>query len=196
MSEKVSIREAARRLGVSDTAVHKAIKAGRVDVAGQTAGGRPLLDWEDTKKRYQANSDVSKRSHVGSRGSPVRANDAPQVKLPTSSNMDEGDTPSGEDIGGEGPKSGRGPGYAQARAARELYEAKLSKLKYDKEIGKLIDADEAKVAWYKHITAAKTKIMGIPAACKSRYSDLPLHVVALIEQACREALEDLSSGNR
>lgn len=165
-------------------------------VAGQTDSGRPLLDWEDTKSRYQANSDVSKRSHVGSRGSPVRAKDAPQVKLPTSSNMDEGDTAPADDLGADGPKSGRGPGYAQARAARELYEAKLAKLKYDQQIGKVIDADEAKVAWYKHITAAKTKIMGIPAACKSRYSDLPLHVVALIEQVCREALEDLASGNR
>lgn len=196
MSELTSIREAARRLGVSDTAVHKAIKSGRVEVAGKTDSGRPLLDWEDTKRRWLANSDVSKRSHVGSKGSHLRAKDKPQVKLPTSGRMDEGDSAGADDLEGVGPKSGRGGGYAQARAVRELYEAKLSKLKHDKEVGKLIDADEAKVAWYKHITAAKTKIMGIPSACKSRYSDLPLHVIALIEQVCREALEDLADGNR
>lgn len=193
MAELISIREAARRLGVSDTAVHKAIKAGRVSTEGKTPGGRPLMDWKDTEKRWLANSDTSKRSHVGSQGSKARAKDAPRVSLPTSDRMDEAgdvDLPTGD-----GPKSGRGQQYAQARAARELYEAKLSKLKYDQQTGKLIDAEETKVAWFKHITAAKTKILGIPAACKSRYSDLPLPVVAIIDQVCREALEDLANGN-
>lgn len=193
MSELISIREAARRLGVSDTAVHKAIKAGRVVVASKTESGRPLMAWEDTERRWLANSDVSKRSHVGGRGSAVRAKDAPRVNLPTSDRMDEAD-PAG-DIGGDGPKSGRGPGYAQARAAREVYLAKLAKLDYEQKVGKLIDADEAKLVWFRHITSAKTRIMGIPAACKSRYSDLPLAVVAIIDQVCREALEDLASGN-
>lgn len=199
MSELISIREAARRLGVSDTAVHKAIKAGRVAVAGKTDSGRPLMDWTDTQRRWLANSDVSKRSHVGSKGSPVRANDPPpRVQLPTSSRMDDGPD-AGGDLGagltaGDGPRSGRGPGYAQARAAREVFQAKLAKLEYEQKVGKLIDADEVKVAWFKHITAAKTKILGVPAACKSRCSDLPLEVVATIEQVCREALEDLAGG--
>jgi len=194
MSERISIREAARRLGVSDTAVHKAIKAGRVAVAGKTDSGRPLMDWPDTERRWLANSDVSKRSHVGSRGSPVRAQDAPRVKLTTSDRMDEAPAGSGDDLGGDGPRSGRGAGYAQARAAREVFQAKLAKLEYEERTGKLVSADEVKVAWYKHITAAKTRIMGIPAACKSRYADLPLAAVAIIDQVCREALEDLANG--
>lgn len=194
MSELISIREAARRLGVSDTAVHKAIKAGRVAVAGKTDSGRPLMDWPDTERRWLANSDVSKRSHVGSRGSPVRAQDAPRVNLPTSDRMDEGSQGDGAELGTDGPRSGRGGSYAQARAAREVFQAKLAKLEYEERTGKLIDADQAKVAWFKHITAAKTRILGIPAACKSRYADLPLAAVAIIDQVCREALEDLANG--
>jgi hypothetical protein len=189
MSELISIREAARRLGVSDTAVHKAIKTGRVSTASQTHGGRPLMDWADTERRWLANSDVSKRSHVGAQGSPRRAADAPRVSLPTSGRMDEGG-----DVGDGAPKSGRGGAYANARAAREVYQAKLAKLEYEQKTDKLVDADQVKVAWFKHITAAKTRIMGIPAACKSRYSDLPLAVVATIEQVCHEALEDLANG--
>ena len=196
MSELISIREAARRLGVSDTAVHKAIKAGRVNVAGKTDGGRPLMDWPDTERRWLSNSDPSKRSHVGSRGSSRREDDAPRVNLPTSNRMDEGDA--GADLGSADAArsggTGRGPGYAQARAAREVYQAKLAKLEYEQKIGKLVDADEVKVAWFKHITAAKTRILGIPSACKSRYADLPLAVVAVIEKVCHEALEDLASG--
>jgi hypothetical protein len=195
MSERISIRETARRLGVSDTAVHKAIKAGRVAVAGKTDSGRPLMDWEDTERRWKANSDVSKRSHVGPQGSARRAQDAPRVELPTSSRMDEAPDDGGDSIqSGDGPRSGRGAGYAQARAAREVFQAKLAKLEYEERTGKLVNADEVKVAWYKHITAAKTRIMGIPASCKSRYSDLPLAVVAVIDQVCREALEDLANG--
>lgn len=141
MSERISIREAARRLGVSDTAVHKAIKAGRVAVAGKTDSGRPLMDWADTERRWLANSDVSKRSHVGSRGSPVRAQDAPRVKLPTSDRMDEAPASSGDDLGGDGPRSGRGAGYAQARAAREVFQAKLAKLEYEQKSGRLVDVE-------------------------------------------------------
>lgn len=198
MSELVSIREASRRLGVSDTAIHKAIKAERIDAPRDEdrdpSNGRPRLPWPKVRDQYVANSDTSKRSHVGSQGSPVRANNPPpQVKLPTSDRMDEGE-PLDAPSAGEGPKSGRGPGYAQARAAREVYQARLAKLEYEQKVGKLIDADEVKVAWFKQITAAKTRIMGIPSACKSRCSDLPLDVVATIERVCREALEDLSGG--
>lgn len=194
MAELISIREAARRLGVSDTAVHKSLKTGRTVLAGKTDSGRPLMDWADTERRWLANSDVSKRSHVGPQGSTRRAQDAPRVRLPTSDRMDENPASDGADIGGGGPVSGRGAGYAQARAEREVFQAKLAKLEYEERTGKLVAAEEAKMAWYKHITAAKTRIMGIPAACKSRYADLPLAAVAIIDQVCREALEDLANG--
>lgn len=189
MSELISIREAARRLGVSDTAVHKAIKTNRVAVAGKTDSGRPLMDWADTERRWLANSDVSKRSHVGAKGSTRRDQDAPRVKLTTSNRMDE------QPGGGGDDSAPRGGNYAQARAAREVFQAKLAKLEYEERTGKLVNADEVKVAWYKHITAAKTRIMGIPAACKSRYADLPLAAVAIIDQVCREALEDMANGS-
>lgn len=199
MTELVSIREAARRLGVSDTAVHKAIKTGRIDAPRDEdrdpSNGRPRLPWPKAQRQYVANSDSSKRSHVGSQGSPVRANDPPpRVNLPTSDRMDEAPDIGTEVPAGDSGRTARGPGYAQARAAREVFQAKLAKLEYEQRIGKLIDADEAKVAWFKHITAAKTRIMGIPAACKSRCSDLPLEVVATIEAVCREALENLANG--
>lgn len=66
MSELIGVREAARRLGVSDTAVHKAIKKGRVTVAGHTeTSGRPLLAWPQVAEDWVGNSDPTKRSHVG-----------------------------------------------------------------------------------------------------------------------------------
>lgn len=197
--EKISIREAARRLGLSDTAIRKGVKAGRV--SAPTGDGVALLDWPKVRDEWLANSDTSKRSHVGSRGS-SRRKDAPVVKLPTSDRMDEapdlpdmvGDASEMDGAASTGPKSGRDANYAKARAAREFYAANLAKLEYEQKTGKLVGADEAVAAWQKHITAAKTRIMGIPASCKSRYADLPLAAIAIIEQVCREALEDLANG--
>lgn len=217
MGDKVTIREAARRLGVSDTAVHKAIKAGRITPPIYTATKRAYFpDFSVVQAQFTTNTSAEKRSHVGARGSARRANDEP-TQLQVSARMDEpiNDQPSQpkrptkpapviDDVGGDDeqataprqPQAGGGnaPTYAQSRAVREAYAARLSKLEYEERIGKLINADEVKLAWYKHITAAKTRIMGIPAACKMRYADLPLSAIAIIEQVCREALEDLADG--
>lgn len=197
MSELISIREAARRLGVSDTAVHKAIKAGRVTVAGRTpTSDRPLVSWPQAQTDWLANSDTSKRSHVGSKGSPRRSADPePDVKLATSGRPDEAHTPETTPVGGDNlPRTSAGPSYAQSRAVREAYQARLAKLDFEQKSGKLVDADEVKIAWFKHIKAAQTRIMGVPAACKTRVPDLPLAVVATIEAIVREALEDLANG--
>lgn len=195
MSELIGIREAARRLGVSDTAVHKAIKAGRVTVAGRTESSqRPLVAWPQTQDDWLANSDSSKRSHVGSRGSPKReADPEPEVKLATS-NAPQPEQPAPPPASSDSTPGRGAPSYAQSRAVREAYQARLAKLDFEQKSGKLVDADEVKVAWFKHIKAAQTRIMGLPSACKTRVPDLPLAVVATIEAIVREALEDLANG--
>ena len=198
MSELIGIREAARRLGVSDTAVHKAIKAGRVTVAGRTEKSqRPLVAWPQAQTDWLANSDGSKRSHVGSTGSPRRAADpVPDVALPVSARPDEAPAQETTPTMGDAPigRQAQGPSYAQSRAIREAYQARLAKLEYEQKSGKLIDADEVKITWFKHIKAAQTRIMGVPAACKTRVPDLPLVLVATIEAIVREAMEDLANG--
>lgn len=194
MSELIGIREAARRLGVSDTAVHKAIKAGRVTVAGRTEkSDRPLVAWPQVQDDWLANSDTSKRSHVGSKGSPRRdADPVPAVPLPVSARPDEVPLRAPPAAQAEQRQS-NAPSYAQSRAVREAYQARLAKLEFEQKSGKLVDADEVKVRWFKLVTAAKTKILGIPAACKTRVADLPLAVVTAIDMVCREALEDLAN---
>lgn len=190
MTEQISIREAARRLGVSDTAIHKAIKDGRITPPEKNGSGRAFFhNFKKVSAEFKKNSSESKRSHVGSRGSSRREDDEPQ-QLQVSSKM-------GTAIGEieDELESGERPRYEQSRALREAYNARLAKLEYEEKTGKLVSAEEVKTVWYKHIAAAKTRIMGIPAACKSRHADLPLSVIAIIEQVCREALEDLANGS-
>lgn len=212
--ELIGIRECARRLGVSDTAVRKAIAAGRVaahDADKDPNNSRPRLRWPQAEIDWKRNSDSTKRTHVGGTGkSPARAKyaakDAPAA-LPTRAQVLAGeDGPDSDDDGAEYSaqaqvggdslpgRAVQGPSLAQSKAVREAYMARLAKLEYEERVGKLISADEVKARWYKHVTAAKTRIMGIPSACKSRVSDLPLTAMAAIEAVCREALEDLANG--
>lgn len=199
--ELIGIRECARRLGVSDTAVHKAIKAGRIVVAGRTeTSNRPLVAWPQAQQDWGANSDSTKRNHIGATGTSERrtkyAGEPAKAALPTRAEVLSGaaDAPEYAPPTGGGGAAVQGPSLAQSKALKEAYQARLAKLDYDERMGKLVSADEVKGRWFKHITAAKTRILGIPAACKSRYADLPLVAIATIEQVCREALEDLASG--
>lgn len=191
---------------MSDTAVHKAIKAGRITIAARTpSSGRPLVAWPQAQADWQENSDSSKRTHVGGTGkSPQRARDAvppaaPVLQTRAQVQAVEAATPAADDFdapaaAGQPAKAVQGPTLAQSKAVREAYLARLAKLEYEREVGKVISADEAKAKWFKHVTAAKTRILGIPAACKQRVADLPLAAVAAIEAVCREALEDLANG--
>lgn len=182
--EKITVREAARRLGVSDMAVHKAIKAGRVS-AERNEKGKPVMAWPQVEQQWRANSDPMKRSHVGSRGSARRQADE-ATKFGTSGQ--------GGDAGGPPDDVGASTSYAKARAIREAYMARLAKLEFEERNGKLVDAEQARAARFKEIKAAQTRILGIPAACKTRVPDLPLAVVAVIDAVCRETLEDLANG--
>lgn len=159
--ELIGIREAARRLGVSDTAVHKAIKAGRVNIAGRTeTSQRPLVAWPQTQDDWLANSDGSKRSHIGSTGSPRRAADpAPEVDLPVSSRPDQGNEP---DVQQHATTVSAAPSYAQSRAIREAYQARLSKLEFEEKSGKLIDANEVKVRAFRMARNARDALMTLP----------------------------------
>jgi hypothetical protein len=160
MTELIGIREAARRLGVSDTAVHKAIKAGRVTVAGRTpTSNRPLVAWPQTQDDWLANSDTAKRTHVGSKGSPRRAAD-PEPAVPLATNtQDEQPAVGGDALPG---RAVQGPSLAQSRAVKEAYLARLAKLDFEQKIGKLIEADEVKVRAFKLARNARDALLTMP----------------------------------
>lgn len=208
MSEKISIREAARRLGVSDTAVHKAIKAGRVTVAGANPkNGRPELLWPEVERDWHANSDQMKRSHVGSQGSPRRAGEKSQVKLGTSGSA-------GQDAGVRKPASTRpaadeaekgddsdrgggssGPSYAQSRAIREAYQARLAKLEYEERAGKLVSIDAVKVEAFKVHRQVRDAMLNIPDRCAAQLSVIndPIEVHSFLLAEINAALRLLSA---
>jgi hypothetical protein len=188
MGEMIGIREAARRLGVSDTAVHKAIKAGRASLAGRHAtNGRPLVSWPEIERDWHANSDSSKRTHVGPQGnSPRRAeyggNAQPAAPLSTSN---EDSTSSG---------GGGAPSIAQSRAIKEAFLARQAKLDYERAIGKVIDADAVKVSAFKLARQIRDSLLNIPdrvsAELAAETNAAKIH--ARLHREVREALAALS----
>lgn len=195
--ELVGIREAARRLGVSDTAVHKAIKAQRVsaplDDDRDPNNRRPRLRWPQVEREWQANTDHSRRTHVGSQGSPRReaytGGQPPEVKLPTA----------GEDSQGaeaEASVAGAAPSLSTSRAIREVYQARLAKLEYEQKIGKLIEADQVKARAFRMARSARDALLTMPdrlAPILASSTDVQeVHRLLLedIERTCQRIAQD------
>lgn len=175
--ELISVREAARRIGVTDTALHKARKAGRIHAANP---GEKVckLAWPQVQTDFAANSEVLRQRK------PAAAPTSMPL-LETAEIEDEAEVDDTED----------NPDYYKSRARRTHYMAKIARLEYEQKQGRLVDAEEVAHQWSKVITAAKTRILGIPASCKSRVADLPMPVLAEIEKVCREVLEGLANGS-
>lgn len=195
MSELIGIREAARRLGVSDTAVHKAIKTGRVTVASRTPGSnRPLLAWPQAQSDFIGNSTTAKRSHVGSRGSPVRAADPPpQIPLATSDRMDEQQLPGAVSEPGGSGAGVAGPTYAQSRAIREAYQARLSKLEFEARSGRLVEVDKVKADAFKVGRTIRDGLLNLPdrIAHELAHENDPTRIHLRLTAEIRRVLEEL-----
>lgn len=188
--ELIGICEAARRLGVSDTAVHKGIKSGRVQVHSRHPGnGRPQLAWPDFQIQWMANSDTSKRSHVGSRGGVNRQANEGKV-LATSDRMDEQEI---VDAPASGPASGRGGDYTQSRAKREFYQAELARLEFEKESGRLVDAEESRAEGTKLAAAVISALYTIPDRISDELAGMgdPYEIQRLLTKELDRCVEDL-----
>lgn len=55
-----------------------------------------------------------------------------------------------------------GPSFAQSRAVREAYEARLAKLTWEERIKKLINADEVRVSAYNLSRMIRDRILNVP----------------------------------
>lgn len=87
------------------------------------------------------------------------------------------------------------PPYAQSRAIREAYEARLSKLEFEVKTGKLINADEVRVAAFNVGRITRDKLMGLPDRVSSILSGLSdsHEIHKLLSAEIRLICEELSS---
>ena len=197
-NELIGVRECARRLGVSDTAVHKAIASGRIMVAARRPGsGWPLLDFEDVRRRWAENTDFAQQRHAngvkedGSIVRPPRSGD----KRPKAAPAPAPEPPPAAPQQPQQQEEQRGlPSYNQSRAVREAYAARLARLEYEEKAGKLVSVDAVRVQAFKAHRMIRDAIMNLPdrlshqlAAC-----DDPVEIHRLMVVEVTDVLRGLS----
>ncbi len=165
----ISIRAYARHRGVTDTAVHKAIRAGRI-----TPEADGTIDADRADREWARNSEAPK---AGTRAK------APKVAVP------EG--------GGDGPAAlpAGGTSLLQARTVNEVVKAQTNKVRLARLKGELVDRPQAIAHVFKLARSERDAWLNWPArisaqmAAKLGVDPHTMHVV--LEAAVREHLQEL-----
>lgn len=145
-----SLRTYAKSRGISHEAVRQAIKAGRLVKSIVMVNGEPkIADEALADQEWAANTDQSKpRNRITGDPKHRRASkDAPMQPMANDGGADGG---------------GKGPSYAQSRAIREAYMARLAKIDFEEKAGKLVSADGARVAIFNTARKARDMLMAVP----------------------------------
>jgi hypothetical protein len=125
---ELSLRAYARHRGVSETAVRKAIKSGRI-----TKNKNGKVDPKIADQEWQKNTDPA------------------QIKT---ANISEKPSNNFSSLAG--------PSYQQSRAIKEAYNAKLTRLQFEKESKKLISIDDVKISAFNAARMTRDRILNIP----------------------------------
>ncbi len=129
---ELSLRAYAKRRGVTEAAVRKAIRQGRIS---KNLNGK--INPKIADDEWNSNTDPSQ----------IRKN-SPEERQDYASN------PQLSNVGG--------PSYQQSRAIKEAYGAKLLRLQFEKESKKLISIDDVKVSAFNAARMTRDRILNIP----------------------------------
>ena len=178
----VSGREFGRIIGVSHTAVVKAIAAGRITTE---ADGSILV--EKAKRQWEQQTDPAKQRHVPSGLAPTKA--VPKAAIRAVGATLEG---AGADPGDESQP----PSIVRARLANEIIKANTAKIRLAKMQGELVDRAKATAMVYDEARRMRDSWMNWPARCAANMAaDLGIETHAVqeaLERYVREHLADLA----
>jgi len=183
--EGLSIRGYARHRGVSHTAVRKALASGRITANGDGSINPTTADqdWATSTDISKPRNSVTGRPQVASRMStPRRAQPDPALAEPP--------------LPGTGGPSRLASSYADSRAARESYLARLAKLEFEERSGKLVDADEVRA----QVFALGRRMRDAMLALSDRVAPLlvgqtdPAVVHRILTEEIQSCLSELSVG--
>lgn len=171
----LSLRAYAKHRGVSLPAVQKALRVGRITAMpdGRIDPARADADWErNTTPRTERSGPRAKtvpRPH-----GPMITSQQPQTE----------------------PLLGNLTSFATARSVREQYLARLTKIQFEKETGKLVSRDEVQVAAFNKFRTLRDGMLNIPdrvsAQIASETDPVKVHEMLTIE--IRKALLEFADG--
>jgi len=92
----------------------------------------------------------------------------------------------------------RGPSYAQSRAVRELYMARLAKLEYEERSGKLVSAEEVVEAAFNRGRVTRDRMLTIPdrISCLLAAESDERKIYDMLTAEIRDALIELTTPER
>lgn len=179
----MKVREYARHRGVSHVAVLKMIKSGRLkDSVVYDDKKRPIIDSELADKECLKTTKELFRDKPAKPISPIPREVKFEVLPPPNHDDDDLDAESKARMN-----------FAESRAMREEYLAKLAKLEFEQKSEALIEAGEVARQWVAVASIVRTKILGIPSKLRQRLPELNHDQYILLEGIVRESLEDLSN---
>ncbi len=183
----ISIRAYARERGVSDTAVRKAIKVGRItpEPDGTINPATADAQWlHNTDQALQRKQQPEVRQ-----APPPRAEVQPERPPPRTFRHDAGPPPT------PAPAASSGTSLLQARTANEVLKAQTNKVRLARMKGELIERSQAMAQVFKLARAERDAWLNWPTRVSAQLASSlavdahTLHV--LLEAAVREHLSEL-----
>lgn len=163
----LGIRAYARHRGVSHTAVQKALRAGRIQAEADGS-----IDPVRADRAWAGNTAAAPAAPAPPQREEVRSEEVRDVRR----------------------EPAAGPSFAQSRAIREAYAARLAKLEYEERTGALVRTEQVKLAWFDLLRVARDRLLNIP----DRLADTlaaetePRRVRELLAAEIRLVLTDLA----
>lgn len=181
--ELVSQAELARRLGVSRQYISKLVKEGKLELVGRK------LDAEASMAVLEGLSDPARPRKTSFASAPPAREVVPEQPAPASD-------PEGAIIKGEK----RAPTFAEAKTMKEVYLAKMARLKFEEEAGRFLEKAEVERRAQEVGMVVRQNLLSLPSRLMDQLaaeSD-PREINALLEGEVREVLkmlaEELTNG--
>jgi len=181
MGELIPIREFARRVDVSDTAVRKAIATGRVTVARWDEKGErklPMLDYDVALKQWRERTNQAMQR-------PEQGVEQGRIRQRSSVN-----------ISGSQETEKSIPEYSVSRAEKEFYSAQKIELEVKKTIGEQVEIAKVAEIVERDYSAVRAQMLSIPSRLAQELSLInDANVIrSALQKAIEDALSELSSG--
>lgn len=199
----MSLAEYARYRGVSKAAVTLAVQAGRITPITGEDGKRRIdsdaadIQWNENSASYGGPRKKGVKSGPDLKEIPLPKAKKTPPPAPVKASAPPPSAPEGEDP----PQSGGlpGPSYAQSRAIREAYAARMAKLEFEEKSGRLIGVDKVKVEAFKVARTVRDAILNIPDRISNELASFagdPGRVHQRLTEELVLALEELVNANK
>ncbi|MGD9663801.1 MAG: hypothetical protein AB7U34_01115 [Novosphingobium sp.] len=185
----VNANQLSRVLGVSHTAIAKAVKTGRISIAGQDDKGRNQYDTETALAEWGANTNPSKTREKRTGGRPRKDGTPAQPRVTPTTSPHHPSRP-GPNGGGEGRTT-----YNESAALEKHYQAQLARLEYEQKIGALVPIVNVAQEVEKEYARVRARLLAIPSKLAPDVAliDDAAQCRLLIEAAITDALNELAA---